>query len=155
MTPVEREMPQRMLWAAVAFFQAGSRCALPIMLSPGREHSLGAPTIVNYAFSIELYLKLLLLLTSGRLHRGNHDLFEIYKLLGQDVRERITRNTRFPGDETYVPEALEDLAKVFVEWRYAYEQEFLVASPDTMVVIATALHRTVKEVAGERLVIPD
>lgn len=58
--------PQRLLDNAVAFHEAGTRCYReePAKISAdGTDVFLGAPSVVCYAFAIELYLKLLSLLT--------------------------------------------------------------------------------------------
>ena len=53
---IVKEMPQRMLNAAVAFYQAGIRCGFVWEVAPDNTIGLGAPTVVNFALSLELYL---------------------------------------------------------------------------------------------------
>jgi hypothetical protein len=52
-------LDQGLLNQAPAFFSAASRASADIRITPLVSHSPMAPTIVCYAFAVELYLKLL------------------------------------------------------------------------------------------------
>src|SRR5215216_5946905 len=94
---LESEMPQRMLNAAVAFYQAGVRCEQPVWISPSKVYHLSGPSIACLAFSLELYLKLVILLTQQRQARG-HRLLELFDELDQPTREIVIRSHKLGGD---------------------------------------------------------
>lgn len=146
--PVEKEKPQRLLDNAVAFHEAGGRCdadALGIILPHKAGVSLGAPTIACYAFAIELYLKLLRLLTEGTYDGYEHKLDVLYSQLSSELRGRIDEVYGYT-DILSMESELRDASRAFVRWRYAHEYEELAASPETLSRIGTTLHRMVREI---------
>jgi hypothetical protein len=64
---LKEQKPQRLLNNALAFYEAGRRCATLSNASfpPHKEAALYAPAVVCQAFAIEQFLKLLLLLETG------------------------------------------------------------------------------------------
>lgn len=87
------------------------------------------PYVVNSAFCVELYLKALAL-KHGKKLRG-HELLELYKELPADALTDIKlsipaalRDAPISGDPD-VLEFVSTMSSVFVQWRYAYEQEKL------------------------------
>src|SRR4051794_34712750 len=67
--------PRRLFNNAVVFHEAGARCyrEAPSEISLSKAGALlGAPSVVCYAFSIELYLKLLGLLTNKTYDKREH-----------------------------------------------------------------------------------
>lgn len=145
---VESEMPQRLLNSAVAFYQAGVRCRATWEISPGDTIGVGAPTVVNFAFSVELFLKLALLLTTGDIPKL-HKLLDLYEGLNDSTKQLLQKHSPFPGDEQWFAEEIGVVSNAFVEWRYAHEKEFLSVSVDTIREIALCLHRAVREIAPE------
>jgi hypothetical protein len=145
-------MPRRLLDSAIAYYRAGARCS--------EEPDLGSPGPVNNAFSVELYLKLLILLTKGKTERG-HDLHkELYRKLPRDVRDRLLpawTAVNWPSCETEetLIEKIRNAAKVFEQWRYSFEHEFLALFPDDLRKFARTLHALVKEFAPSDLLVPD
>src|SRR3954470_7544190 len=113
---VESEMPQRMLKAAVEFNRIASE-------AERADADVNAPLVVNYAFSIEVYLKLLLLLTTRRSHqaymkhirRMGHNLFCLFNALDEAIREKVL--SHYPG--TCDDELLENM---FVDYAKAFEE---------------------------------
>lgn len=77
--------PQNQLDTATAFFLAGERCAVELRFGQYGFHTVSAPTIVNYALSVELALKLIHLLALGAPARG-HNLEDLYRALPDDTR---------------------------------------------------------------------
>jgi HEPN domain-containing protein len=80
-------------------------------------HSIGAPTIANYAFSVELALKVIHAISSGVEARG-HDLESLYGSLPEDIRSNLPN----------LGGCVSDISRDFEKWRYAHEHEFLMAS---------------------------
>jgi HEPN domain len=145
MNGVEAEKPQRLLNNAVAFYEASIRCCAPgkASIPPYKEGVwLGSPTVVCVAFSIEQFLKLLLLLETGTYPKKIHDLVILFDKLSADIQGRINGNfSDWRGAQYY----LEDARNAFIEWRYPHEKEFLLASHEELMAIASALHKTVRE----------
>ena len=106
---------QRQLDTATAFFLAGERCSLELKFGRYDFHSIDAPTIVNYAFAVELALKLIQSVTMPSVARG-HKLDELYRALPQDVR----------GSLLHLAECVAEIAHYFEDWRYPFEKAFLV-----------------------------
>jgi hypothetical protein len=144
MNGVEAEKPQRLLNNAVAFYEASIRCCAPgkASIPPYKEGVwLGSPTVVCVAFAIEQFLKLLLLLETGT-YPGYHALDKLFDSLSAPVKDRINSNfSDWRGAQYY----LEDARNAFIEWRYPHEKEFLLASHKELMAIASALHKTVRE----------
>jgi len=105
---------QRQFDTATAFFLAGERCALELRFGQYEFHSLSAPTIVNYAFAVELALKLIHSLASNVAVTG-HNLEKIFHLLPGDVRSRLP----------HLSDCVEEIAQYFEKWRYPFEKEIL------------------------------
>jgi hypothetical protein len=144
---LDAETPQRMLNAAATFYIAATRCHGTVRTAT-TSYATHAPPIVNYAFSIELYLKLLILLTTGKLARG-HKLVDFYDKLPNETRAVVIANWKFPGDPDHLRHLIADASDDFVQWRYAHEYDFLVASPDELHDIARALHHAVNTLKPE------
>jgi hypothetical protein len=147
------ELTYGLLQQAIAFFNAGSRCAADIYITPTLGNSAIGPSVVCYAFSIELYLKLLCAITTGQAARG-HKLTELFDRLPEATRTELS--AVFPGIN--LREELEKCSNAFVEWRYSHEQESLVINPSFFIVVARACHQMVRklkpslEVLGENSV---
>lgn len=87
--------PQRLLDNAVAFHEAGTRCYReePAKISAdGTDVFLGAPSVVCYAFAIELYLKLLSLLTKDSYDKREHRLDLLFAQLDAPLQAQIERH---------------------------------------------------------------
>jgi hypothetical protein len=155
-TALQREMPQRMLKSAVAYYQAGARCS--------KEPDLGTPGIVNCLFSI-VYLKLLVLITQGKKVCG-HDLAKLYdEELDDDARKKIAYSWELYGNwpsfenedqaEQSFRNELKDATGLYNKWRYAFEHEYLLLYAENLPKLAKTLHMTVKEIASAALQVPD
>ncbi|GAB4360161.1 MAG: hypothetical protein Kow0026_22320 [Oricola sp.] len=105
---------QRQLDTATAFFLAGERCSFELKFGDYGFHSLSAPTIVNYAFSVELGLKLISVLVRGVSEKG-HSLKRLYDALP------LVNQTALP----HLAECVDEIDRYFEEWRYPFEQECL------------------------------
>jgi hypothetical protein len=139
---------ERMLNAATAFYQAGQRLSGPIAISPTNLVQLGAPPIVCFAFSIELYLKLLILITAKRQARG-HELLELYDELDDTVKATCAAHYVYPDHEDLLREAIADISTTFKDWRYAHEKEYLVTSTETFERVGRCLHKAAAVFAPE------
>ena len=82
-------------------------------------HSIGSPTITNYALSVEIGLKILYFLSRNTEVRG-HDLKTLFDALPDDVRSNLP----------HLQDVAREMARYFEDWRYAYESEFLIGDDD-------------------------
>lgn len=76
------------------------------------------PSIVNMAFSCELYLKSLL--SDGNSEARGHDLYELFSRLPECLKSSVLNSQYFMGDNKFYDKLCENRA-VFLNWRYAYE----------------------------------
>jgi HEPN domain-containing protein len=106
--------PQSQLDTATAFFLAGERCSLEVRFGQYGFHTVSAPTIVNYALSVELSLKLIHLLAVGASVRG-HDLEALFRALPEESRANLP----------HLEECVAEIARYFEDWRYPFERELL------------------------------
>lgn len=110
---------QRQLDIATAYFLAGERCSIEMKFGAYGVHSIGSPTLTNYAFAVELALKIIHALSRNTEVRG-HDLKKLFDALPEDVRNKLP----------HIGECVVDMRLYFEDWRYAHEHEFLVGQED-------------------------
>lgn len=125
---------QRMIDTALAFFLAGERCVPKFSFGRYPDHSLGAPVVVSYALAVEIALKILN--RHYRLSAEGHDIAALFNALPHESRDHLF----------WVEEILPEISRAFVEWRYAYEQEFLSISPDAIRRSFIVLHAEIRRV---------
>src|SRR5688500_16023899 len=78
-------------------------------------HSVSAPTITNYAFSVELALKLIHALSFGHSAR-RHNLEELFLSLPDASRANLP----------HLADCVSEIARYFEDWRYPFEKDFLI-----------------------------
>ncbi len=105
------------------FLLAARRCNETRPLPSGYQQFLFVPSIVLYAFSIELGFKALALNASGSAPRG-HDLDKLFRALPNQVQTQIVKEASalYPGSEPYFDRDLAMVADAFEVWRYIHEQ---------------------------------
>lgn len=135
---------QGLLNQAIGFFNAASRCFANVSLSPIQDNSPMTPGVVCAAFSVEMYLKLINLVSTGNLPRG-HKLVELFKSLPQVKRDDLTK--RF-GDPK-LPELISNVSDAFVTWRYEHEHESLAINPHFLTQLARACHIEIRKMKPE------
>src|SRR5262249_44529889 len=138
-----------------SFFNAASRCEADVRLSPFTGNSLMGPAVVCYAFSLELYLKLLHVLASGKSPRG-HELNKLY----DDLPSKTKSDLLAECERIDLVNELTSAANAFKEWRYSHEQQRLVINPSKLTDIIMRCHRLVRrlnaklDVFGENTTVP-
>ncbi len=87
------------------------------------------PFVVNSAFSIEIYLKTLHVISGNKIK--GHSLVTLYNALSEDIKaivknagQDLRRHYSLEGEEDIVT-CISSLDKAFEQWRYAYEYEKL------------------------------
>jgi len=105
------------------FLLAARRCNEFRPLPSGHQQFLFVPSIVLYAFAIEVGFKALALHASGDRPKG-HDLEELFRALPSHIRTQIVTETSvpYPGSEPYFDRDLAMVADAFEVWRYIYEE---------------------------------
>ena len=98
------------------------------MVSGGmRLNQLGAPPLVNFALSIELYIKLLRHIADACRMRG-HNLYKLFlelEKVAPDVACLVMCKHHYTrGDRDEFLDYLKAEAVVFEEWRYTYQRNF-------------------------------
>jgi hypothetical protein len=121
--------------------------------SSRKANQVDAPPLVNFAFAVELYIKLLRFLSDGQLIEG-HDLYELFIELDQaapNVGASVIRNHRHArGDRDEFLEYVEEARSVFEHWRYAHEKTLLMAVPDSLLALVDAFRATMRELHPNR-----
>lgn len=110
---------QRQFDTATAFFLAGERCSLDLRFGRYGFHSVSAPTIVNYAFAVELALKIIHSLAFGESAKG-HDLEKLFRLLPEEIC----------GNLPHLSKCVAEIARYFEDWRYPFEKDMLFGDYD-------------------------
>ena len=111
------------LFQAEDFYEAFKRCLkeMPYESSSSKGTIVSIPAIVNGAFSLELYFKLL----TKRYYRTHH-LSELFLHIDNKTRKMIINNTLPKLNEIYqykdssFEDILNDIDDLFVEWRYIF-----------------------------------
>lgn len=118
------------------FAEAGRRCigdrkhgSIPGPIGPG---------IVCMTFAVELWLKALGCLSnpSGDVPTG-HDLVALFNGLSKDIQDALIARCGQPRE--YFLQVLQEDARAFEVWRYAFEQEALQASSHGEIVMTVHL----------------
>ncbi len=105
------------------FLLAARRCNEFRPLPSGHQQFLFVPSLVLYAFAIEVGFKALALHASGSAPRG-HDLGALFCALPGQIQSQLVAETSatYPGSEPYFDRDLAMVADVFEVWRYIHEQ---------------------------------
>ncbi len=130
----------KMIGTAISFFLAGERCAVTLQFGSYQSHSVIAPCIVNYAFSIEIILKLLLLLSNPneRIPK-THDIYDLYDHLDVKYKDFFAKNfhlyyaLKCSFEKQFEETRKYDVNKkkyisIFETWRYSYDLDSNVIS---------------------------
>lgn len=135
---------QLMIDTAVSYFLAAERCFPDLEFGKYGSHSVCAPTVTNYAFAIEVALKLLLKMSELNKTRSGHDLLALYMGLVPKIRKLV--RTNYPGASTRytVFMSLKAVRSSFSDWRYAFEGGTLVASTTGMRRLFIACHHAIR-----------
>ncbi|WP_186755959.1 hypothetical protein [Echinicola salinicaeni] len=126
-----------------------------------QEENKTRALIVNYAFSIELYIKCLFVTTEFNLidkpgypeykrsistiRDNKHDLLELFKKLPDADQSEIAKlySHKYKSE---ISEHLDEIKGDFIKWRYAYEKDQLVSSTGALKQISRILKvRCMKE----------
>lgn len=107
---------------------------LSTQMGTSGAHPPVSPFVVNVTFSIELYLKCLLILETNRRPKNSHELHTIFNRLSSESRSIITSDfqnsissdatirvmkTQFPDLKVDIQSVLLGMNNAFKEWRYA------------------------------------
>lgn len=137
---------QRMMDSAITYFLAGERCNQPMSFGQYPEPNAGTPTIVLYAFSIELALKVLLqkndISYSSLKGAKGHSIKALFELLPQFHKDELGYfNLRYSSED---PTIIEQLDHAFKDWRYHVEKEILTVSTTDLNRLFMAVHSRIR-----------
>jgi len=109
-------------------------------MQTNKDFSLMAPFVVNRAFSLELYLKCLIVLEKGFIPKDKkvHGLKDLYGLISAKSKQVIKSNYnklvanditlkiahREKNIDLDLSTVLNKISSAFVKWRYIYEKNF-------------------------------
>ena len=125
-----------------------SSVANAVISGRSRLNGLGAPPIVNFGLSLELYIKLLRHLADGPPVKGHnlHKLFLGLEEAAPSVASIVMRKHHYVrGDRDVFLDYLMAEAKVFEGWCYAHEEEALCSSADTLFTLANAFRDAIRD----------
>ena len=109
------------------------------------------PTLVCYAFSIEIGLKALALYEKGKAPRNEHDLRKLFTFLPAALQGRIVRDTEIIPEAPLAPDPkrfesdLDLVRRIFVDWRYIYETGLVDTDLGFLQRFAAAIQGVLKE----------
>jgi len=133
------------------FHLAAKRCNEFERLPSGRLRFLFVPTLVCYAFSIEIGLKALALYEKGKAPRNEHDLRKLFTFLPAALQGRIVRDTEIIPEAPLAPDPkrfesdLDLVRRIFVDWRYIYETGLVDTDLGFLQRFAAAIQGVLKE----------
>lgn len=115
------------------------------------------PLVVNSAFTCELYLKALCLITGSKAPKG-HDLVKLLNAQDPGVKDEIYQrydrlhqardappDLKQPLSRASFDAAIEEVKSAFVDWRYAHERESESIRPAILHYLRVALRHTVSK----------
>lgn len=108
---------------AKVFLLAARRCNEFQPLPSGHQQFLFVPSLVLYAFAIEIGFKALALQASGVAPRG-HNLEALFCALPAQLQAQVIAGTSatYTGSEPHFDQDLAKVADAFEVWRYIHEQ---------------------------------
>lgn len=139
---LRKTLPQRACDQAKSFAEAAKLIREQPLVSPDGRN-LVAPSVVNSAFAIELYLKAIGFSVARNLH--GHKLEKLFGKLPAEIQHKIQAEYAVVADRrgtrAYpVVNMLREKSEAFEKWRYPYQQKGTLAYyPDTDVILLEAL----------------
>ncbi len=122
MTPDARKIAEATRAQSRSFLLAAKRCNEHRPLPSGVLQYLEVPTLVCYAFSVELGLKTLALFEGGKAAR-EHDLKKLFRALSSTLQAQVIADT---GNPQFFDSDLDLVRDAFEVWRYIHERGHMV-----------------------------
>ena len=113
---------QQIVNSATSFWIGHQRCMEQRPLPDGKFQMIPGPGIICAAFCIELAFKGLLT-AHGKQYRREHDLSWLFEHLPKEIQHAVVIASGYP--EVAFPVFLKGISKAFVDWRYAFEVDYL------------------------------
>jgi hypothetical protein len=134
----ETNNPVTIYHQAVGFYYGGHRCLLSIPIGPKTVQSLVAPSIVNFVFSIELFLKSIIV-KSGTKPKKIHKIKELVNDCPDDIIDKVRKEYDQVCQSPNFQEIIEIVNEMFVQVRYQYEYNVNVMYESAVIIFANAL----------------
>jgi hypothetical protein len=135
----EPENPIAIYNQAVGFYLAGHRCLLVIPTDPKTNQSLPLQGVVNFVFSIELFLKSILV-KNGIEKKNTHKIKELVGSCPPDLVEKISKEYSSTIQSPNFDEIITLTNDMFVKVRYQYEYNVHGLSDSAVIALATTLY---------------
>lgn len=126
---------QQMANAAKAFLLAAERC-MEMRLVNGSQQMLAAPSVVNLALSVEIYMKCLLALNEIKIPKC-HLLRDIFNKLPKNIKSEIS--SKMIKEISKLEQTISEMPDIFILWRYIYEQKTCSANIKFLTDLANAM----------------
>ena len=123
---------------AAGFYYAGHRCLLSIPIGPKTTQSLVIPSIVNFVFSIELFLKSIIV-KAGNKPKNTHKIVELVKDCPVDTMRKVRKEYDSVCQSPNFNEIVAIVNDMFVQVRYQYEYDINGMYDSAIIAFANAL----------------
>jgi hypothetical protein len=145
-----KQTPQRIFDTANGFYEAALRCMKSELNSDGSAMSPMIPSIVNFAFACELYIKSRLMHIDKDTH--GHELEKLFNELDDDFKISLSLEYRkaLEVDQASFESDIKTFSNAFTSWRYVYEgksENSIILHK--LIILACALYRVQKKLNPE------
>jgi hypothetical protein len=123
-----------------AFYLAGRRCQLDIVVGPGVEQCLTSPAVVNLCLAAELFMKSLIIGT-GQTAPKTHELDKLFASLPDADRSAVEAVYTASIPSAPLADLLAQVSKYFVQVRYGHEFNVFSYSEYPIMLFADALYK--------------
>lgn len=144
----EPRNPLTIYHQAVGFYFAGHRCLLDIPIGPKTSQSLVAPSIVNFVFSIELFLKSILIKSENNPQK-THKIMDLMMSCPKNVTDRIREEYELVVKDPSFDKIIFIVNDMFVQVRYQYEYNVNVLYDSAVIALARSLYIVCDELYTE------
>jgi hypothetical protein len=134
----DRNDPVSIYHQAAHFYYAGERCLISIPTGPNSEQVLPAAGVVNLVFSVELFLKSIILL-SGNRPQNTHKIKDLVRDCPADIIDKVKEEYESRTPTPNFQNIVEIVNEMFVQVRYQYEYDVDVMYEPNVVELARSL----------------
>lgn len=122
-----------------SFYLAGHRALLDIAVGPGKTQYLAGPGVSMLCFSIELFMKSLILATGAEPPR-THNLEELFACLPDEAKASIRQGYERSVLAPSLDDLLAEIARFFEKLRYEYEHDIFSFNEGPVIILAKAAY---------------
>ena len=119
---------------AVSFYLAGHRCSLEIPTGPKTVQCLPIPAVANFVFSIELFLKSILVKSKN--NKKGHKIRDLVNACPTEIISQIRIEYEKSRKEPSFDKIIDIVNDMFVKARYLYEYDVNIMYESAIIVLA-------------------